>query len=119
MNLYVGGIYSYVCEDKKCYTYDTGYAVDKFTVADMKELSTNEKNDTFMVYEKHSDSVVHLIIVEYETGNVQVAFTGNDGVYSIENIVSLCNKAIRRLKWSLVRIFSSRRYERASMCRGL
>jgi hypothetical protein len=53
---------------------------DKFSVTDVKNLITGEKVNQYDVVNIHSSGTVDLIIVDYETGKIQVAFTGTEGV---------------------------------------
>lgn len=53
---------------------------DKFSVTDVKNLITGEKVNQYDVVNIHSSGTVDLIIVDYETGNIQVAFTRTEGV---------------------------------------
>ena len=60
-------------------------AEDQFSVADLKDMMTQEVVDTRLyglpiIYNVHRDNLTQMIIVDYDTGNVQVAFTGIDGV---------------------------------------
>lgn len=50
-----------------------------FTVKDVKELITQETVDQFDVVTVHSRDTSQLIIIDYATGSIQVAFTGQDG----------------------------------------
>ncbi len=54
--------------------------IDVFTVKDVKDLITQETVDQFDVVNVHSSATSQLIIVDYATGSIQVAFTGEDGV---------------------------------------
>lgn len=62
---------------------------EKFSVADVKELLTQEKVDQKNVVNVHSRNVFHTVIVDYATGEVQAAFTGTDGVQDKPVFVSL------------------------------
>ena len=53
--------------------------IDVFTVKDVKDLITQETVDQFDVVTVHSRSTSQLIIIDYATGSIQVAFTGVDG----------------------------------------
>lgn len=55
-------------------------ALDKFTVADVKSMVTQEKRDSVEIAKVRPDSVYQQIIVDYNTENIQVAFTGTEGV---------------------------------------
>lgn len=52
---------------------------DKFSVKDVKDMITSEQVNQYDVATVHNMNVVQLIIVDYETGDIQVAFTGTDG----------------------------------------
>ena len=54
--------------------------IDVFTVKDVKDLITQETVDQFDVVNVHSNTTSQLIIIDYSTGRIQVAFTGEDGV---------------------------------------
>ena len=53
---------------------------DKFSVKDVKDMITQEDVNDVSVSTVHNDSAVQLIIIDYETGDIQVAFTGKEGV---------------------------------------
>ena len=58
---------------------------ESFSVAELKEAMTKEKVDTMKfgsptVQTVHRDNLTQMIIIDYNTGNVQVAFTGVEGV---------------------------------------
>ena len=55
-------------------------AIDVFTVKDVKDLITQESVDQYDVVNVHSNSTSQLIIIDYATGSIQVAFTGEGGV---------------------------------------
>ena len=55
-------------------------AVDKFTVKDVKDLITQETVDQYTVQNVHSSGSAQLILVDYHTGSVQVAFSSPEGV---------------------------------------
>ena len=55
-------------------------AVDKFTVKDVKDLITQEIVDQYTVQNVHSNGSAQLILVDYHTGSVQVAFSSPEGV---------------------------------------
>jgi hypothetical protein len=53
---------------------------DKFSVKDVKDLITQEIVDQYAVQNVHSAGSAQLILIDYRTGSVQVAFSGADGV---------------------------------------
>ena len=55
-------------------------AKDKFSPKDVKELITQETVDQYAVQNVHSAGSAQLILINYHTGSVQVAFSGPDGV---------------------------------------
>lgn len=55
-------------------------AKEKFGVKDVKDLITLEVVDQYDVINCHSDGSAQLIIVDYHTGSVQVAFSKPEGV---------------------------------------
>ena len=55
-------------------------AEENFTVAEVKEMITQERTDQYEVENVHRQGVVHLVLIDYATGNIQVAFTGDEGV---------------------------------------
>lgn len=55
-------------------------AKDKFLPKDVKELITQETVDQYVVQNAHSAGSAQLILIDYHTGSVQVAFSGPDGV---------------------------------------
>ena len=55
-------------------------ALDKFSPKDVKDLITQESVDQYIVQNVHSNGSAQLILVDYHTGSVQVAFSGPDGV---------------------------------------
>lgn len=52
---------------------------DKISVIDVKDMLTCEKVDSDVVT-VHSGTVFHMVILDYATGKIQVAFTGTEGV---------------------------------------
>jgi len=62
---------------------------DKFTVKDIKDMITSEDANQFDVITVHRIGAVQLIIVDYETKNVQVAFTGQDGLKDKPDFVNV------------------------------
>ncbi len=52
---------------------------DVFSVADLKTMITQEIVEQYDVENVHSMGTSQLIIVDYATGNIQVAFTGGEG----------------------------------------
>ena len=55
-------------------------AVEKFSPKDVKDLITQETVDQYTVQNVHSNGSAQLILIDYHTGSVQVAFTGPEGV---------------------------------------
>ena len=55
-------------------------AMDKFTPKDVKELITRETVNQYAVQNIHGAGSARLILIDYHTGSVQVAFSGPDGV---------------------------------------
>ena len=55
-------------------------AQEQFSVKDVKDLITQEVVDQYCVENCHGDGSAQLIIVDYHTGSVQVAFSNPDGV---------------------------------------
>ena len=55
-------------------------AIDKFTPKDVKELITRETVNQYAVQNIHGAGSAQLILIDYHTGSVQVAFSGPDGV---------------------------------------
>ena len=54
---------------------------DKLTVSDVKDIATRETVDMPSGIQKlHSENVYHTIIYDYSTGNIEVCFTGDEGV---------------------------------------
>ena len=58
---------------------------DSFSVAELKDAMTTEQVDTTLygssiVQTVHRPNLTQMIIVDYDTGNVQIAFTGVEGV---------------------------------------
>lgn len=53
---------------------------EHFSVADVKDMMTQEKTAQYDVETVHRNSVVHIVLIDYDTGNIQVAFTGEEGV---------------------------------------
>jgi len=51
-----------------------------FSVADVKEMITQEKTAQYEVETVHRNAAVHIVLIDYATGNIQVAFTGEEGV---------------------------------------
>ena len=50
-----------------------------FSVADLKNMITQETVEQYDVQNIHSTGTAQLIIVDYATGSIQVAFTGSEG----------------------------------------
>lgn len=63
-------------------------AVDKLSVTDVKNMLTCEKVDSDIV-NVHSGTVFHMVILDYATGKIQVAFTGKDGVVDKPEFVDI------------------------------
>lgn len=55
-------------------------AVDKFSPKDVKDLITQETVEQYTVQNVHGNGSAQLILVDYHTGSVQVAFSGPEGV---------------------------------------
>ena len=54
---------------------------DKLTLADVKSIVTRETIDNNSKFQKiHSDNVFHTIIYDYGTGEMDITFTGTEGV---------------------------------------
>lgn len=53
---------------------------EKFSLGDLKTAITSENVDDTAIMKIHSQNTIQIIIVDYETGHIQVAFTGTDGV---------------------------------------
>ena len=54
--------------------------VDKFSVKDLKDMITQESVNQYTVQNVHNSGCAQIIIVDYATGSVQVAFTGESDV---------------------------------------
>ena len=54
-------------------------AQDKFSVKEVKEMITQEAVNQYDVQTVHRIGVVHIILVDYATRSIQVAFTGTEG----------------------------------------
>lgn len=55
-------------------------AREKFTPADVKEMITQEKTGQHEVENVHRQGAVHLVLIDYDTGSIQAAFTGEKGL---------------------------------------
>ena len=55
-------------------------SVDKFSPKDVKDMITQEIVDQYTVQNVHGSGSAQLILVDYHTGSVQVAFSGPEGV---------------------------------------
>ena len=55
-------------------------AKDKFSPKDVKDLITQETVEQYAVQNVHGAGSAQLILIDYHTGSVQVAFSGADGV---------------------------------------
>ena len=53
--------------------------IDVFSIADLKNMITQETVEQFEVENVHSSGTSQLIIVDYAAGRIQVAFTGSEG----------------------------------------
>ena len=58
---------------------------DSFSVAELKNAMTTEQVDTMLygspiVQNVHRDNLTQMFIIDYHTGNVQIVFTGTEGV---------------------------------------
>ena len=54
---------------------------EKLSLSDVKDLVTREKQDRASRYQKlHSENVFHTIIYDYATGELDITFTGTEGV---------------------------------------
>ena len=53
---------------------------DQFSPKDVKDLITQETVDQYAVQNVHGAGSAQLILIDYHTGSVQVAFSGADGV---------------------------------------
>ena len=61
----------------------------KLTVAQIKDLLTSEVVNQNNVCNIHSKNVFHTVIVDYETGDIQVAFTGPEGVLDKPEFINI------------------------------
>ena len=61
----------------------------KLTVDQIKDLLTSEVVDQNNVCNIHSKNVFHTVIVDYETGDIQVAFTGPEGVLDKPDFINI------------------------------
>lgn len=64
---------------------------DQFSVADVKDMITQETVDQYAVQNVHSNGSAQLIIIDYATGSVQVAFSGPDGVEDKPDFIEVCH----------------------------
>lgn len=54
---------------------------EKLSLSDVKDIVTREKQDRASKYQKiHSENVFHTIIYDYSTGELDITFTGTEGV---------------------------------------
>ena len=53
--------------------------IDVFSIADLKNMITQETVEQYEVQNVHSSGTSQLIIVDYAAGRIQVAFTGSEG----------------------------------------
>ena len=64
-------------------------SVDKFSLKDVKDLITQEVVEQYTVQNVHSNGSAQLILVDYHTGSVQVAFSSPDGVVDKPDFVEV------------------------------
>lgn len=64
-------------------------AVDKFTVKDLKDMITQETVNQYEVYNVHNSGCAQIIIVDYATGAIQAAFTGESDVLDKPSFIYL------------------------------
>lgn len=62
---------------------------DKFSVKDVKDMITSENANQYSVTTVHRVGAIQLIIVDYETGTVQAAFTGQEGLKNKPDFVNV------------------------------
>lgn len=63
---------------------------DKLSLSDVKDIVTKEKQDRASRYQKiHSENVFHTIIYDYATGELDITFTGEEGVVDHPKFVSI------------------------------
>ncbi|MBO4604658.1 MAG: hypothetical protein J5657_05110, partial [Clostridiales bacterium] len=62
-----------------------------FSVSDVKEMITCEIPGRYDVVNIHSSGSAQLIIIDYATGDIQVAFTGTEGVVDRPDFVLVGN----------------------------
>ena len=63
---------------------------DKLTVSDVKDIVTREKIDMPSGIQRlHSENVFQTIIFDYSTGNIEVCFTGEEGVVNHPDFVKI------------------------------
>ena len=63
---------------------------DKLTVSDVKDIVTRETVDMPSGIQKlHSENVFQTIIYDYSTGNIEVCFTGEEGVVNHPGFVKI------------------------------
>lgn len=63
-------------------------AKEQLTVTDVKDMLTCEQVDSNVV-NVHSEAVYHMVIVDYDTGMIQVAFTGREGAVDKPEFVNI------------------------------
>ena len=61
----------------------------KLTVDQIKDLLTSEVVDQNNVCNIHSKNVFHTVLVDYETGEIQIAFTGPEGVLDKPEFINI------------------------------
>ena len=64
-------------------------AVDKFTVKDLKDMITQETVNQYEVSNVHNSGCAQIIIVDYATGSIQAAFTGEGDVLDKPSFINL------------------------------
>lgn len=64
---------------------------EQFSVKDVKDMITSEIVNQYDVTTVHRVGGAQLIIVDYETANVQVAFTGKDGIQDKPDFIDVGN----------------------------
>ena len=72
-------------------------AEEAFTVAEVKEMITQERTDQYEVENVHRQGVVHLVLIDYATGNIQVAFTKDEGVVDKPEFLDVGNFLDRKV----------------------
>ena len=63
---------------------------EKLSVSDVKDIVTRETVDMPSGIQKlHSENVFQTIIYDYSTGNIEVCFTGEEGVVNHPDFVKI------------------------------